>query len=80
MTKLLIVLHHRFELWNAPPWFAERLRRDFPELEVVHLNGYEGIEQQLPEADIAIGWSFRPEQFRLAKRLRWIHSTAAAVY
>ena len=23
--KLLIVLHHRFELWNAPRWLAERL-------------------------------------------------------
>ncbi len=78
--KLLIAIHHRFDLWNAPPWFAERLRRDFPDLDVVHLNGYEGIEQQLPDADIAIGWSFRPEQFRLAKKLRWIHSTAAAVH
>ena len=80
MLKLLIALHHRFELWTAPPWFAERLRRDFPGLEVVQLQGYEGIEQQIPDADIAIGWSFRPEQFRLAKKLRWIHSTAAAVH
>src|SRR5208337_3376390 len=80
MLKLLIALHHRFELWTAPPWFAERLGGDFPGLEVVQLNGYEGIEQQIPDANIAIGWSFRPEQFRLAKRLRWIHSTAAAVH
>lgn len=80
MPKLLIAIHHRFDLWNAPPWFAERLRRDFPGLKVVHLNGYEGIEQEIPDADIAIGWSFRPEQIRLAKKLRWIHSTAAAVH
>jgi len=80
MLKLLIALHHRFDLWNAPPWFAERLRRDFPGLEVVDLRGYEGIEQQIPAADIAIAWSVRPEQFRLARKLRWIHSTAAAVH
>jgi phosphoglycerate dehydrogenase-like enzyme len=78
--KLLIALHHRFDLWNAPDWFAERLRRDVPGLEVIDLHGYEGIERQIPDADIAIAWSLRPEQFRLAKKLRWIHSTAAAVH
>ena len=80
MLKLVIALHHRFDLWVAPPWFAERLRRDFPGLDVVDLRGYEGIEQQIPNADIAIAWSIRPEQFRLARKLRWIHSTAAAVH
>jgi len=80
MLKLLIALHHRFDLWNAPEWFAERLRRDFPGLDVVDLRGYAGIEHQIPDADIAIAWSIRPEQFRLAKKLRWIHSTAAAVH
>jgi len=78
--KLLIALHHRFDLWNAPDWFAEKLQCDFPGLNVVDLHGYEGIEQQIPDADIAIAWSIRPEQFRLAKKLRWIHSTAAAVH
>jgi phosphoglycerate dehydrogenase-like enzyme len=80
MLKLIITLRHRFDLWNAPGWFAERLRRDFSGLSVVDLRGYEGIEQQIPDADIAIAWSLRPEQFRLAKKLRWIHSTAAAVH
>jgi len=80
MLKLVIALHHRFDLWVAPPWFAERLRREFPGLDVVDLHGYSGIEQQIPDADIAIAWSLRPDQFRLAKRLRWIHSTAAAVH
>jgi len=80
MLKLLITLHHRFDLWIAPDWFAERLRLDFPELDVVDLRGYEGIEQQIPDADIAIAWSLRPEQFRLATKLRWVHSTAAAVH
>lgn len=78
--KLLIALHHRFDLWNAPAWFVERVQRDFPRLQVVDLRGYEGIEQQISDADIAIAWSIRPEQFRLAEKLRWIHSTAAAVH
>lgn len=78
--KVIIVLHHRFELWNAPSWFAERLRSDFPELNIVHLPTYEGVENELPDAEVAISWSIRPEQLRFAPKLRWIHSPAAAVH
>lgn len=80
MLKLLIALHHRFELWNAPAWVAERLQKEFQQLQVVHLCGYEGIEEHLPDAEIAIAWSLRPEQLKLARKLRWIHSPAAAVH
>jgi phosphoglycerate dehydrogenase-like enzyme len=78
--KLLIVLHHRFELWTAPAWLAERLRKEFPQLEIVHLNSYEQIEDELRDAEIAIAWSLRPQQLTAAKKLRWIHSPAAAVH
>ena len=78
--KLLIVLHHRFELWNAPAWFADKLRAEFPQVEVVHLDSYEGVEDQLRDTEIAITWSLRPEQFKAASKLRWIHSPAAAVH
>ena len=78
--KLLIVLQHRFELWNAPDWFVQRLRQEFPNLEITHLRNYDGIDQEIPEAEIAVTWSLRPEQFALAKKLRWIHSPAAAVH
>ena len=78
--KLLIVLHHRFELWNAPAWFVERLKNEFPQLEVVQITNYDHIEQEIADAEIAIAWSIRPEQFKAAKKLRWIHSPAAAVH
>ncbi len=78
--KLLIVLHHRFELWNAPDWLAERLRKDFPQLQIVHLACYDGLEDHLRDAEIAITWSLRPEQFLAATKLRWLHSPAAAVH
>ena len=78
--KLLIVLHHRFHLWQAPSWFSERLRRDFPDLEVVHLSDYDRVNQEIADADIVIGWSLRGEQIRAAKKLKWIHSTATAVH
>ncbi len=78
--KLLILVHHRFNLWQVPAWFAERLRREFPQLEVVHVNDYAAAEPHLADAEIVITWSLRPEQFARARRLRWIHSTAAAVH
>lgn len=78
--KLLIVLHHRFELWRAPVWLAKRLKQDFPQLEVVDLPSYEGIEEPIRDAEIIIGWSLRPQQLALARKLRWIHSPAAAVH
>src|SRR5208337_4580009 len=78
--KLLIALYHRFELWQMPQWFAERLRREFPQLQVVHLLNYDRVTEEIADADIAISWSLRGEQITAAKKLRWIHSTAAAVH
>jgi len=78
--KLLILLHHRFDLWNAPEWVSERLRKDFPQLEVAHLSSYDGVEDHLQDAEIVIAWSLRPDQFKAARKLRWIHSPAAAVH
>ena len=78
--KLIIILKHKFELWNAPAWFAQKLRENFPSLDVIHLPGYENIEEHLRDADIAIAWSLRPEQVAAAGKLRWIHSPAAAVH
>ena len=78
--KLLIVLHHRFELWNAPSWFTERLLREFPNLKVTHLDSYDRIEDEIGDAEVVLAWSIRPEQFIAAGKLRWIHSPAAAVH
>jgi len=78
--KLVIALHHRFELWTAPAWVRDRLQKDFPQVEVVQLPDYSGLEKEIVDADAALAWSVRPEQLRAARKLRWIHSTAAAVH
>ena len=78
--KLLILTYHRLELWIAPPWFAERLRTEFPEVDVDQLNSYENVEQHIADVEILFGISIRPEQFLAARKLRWIHSQAAAVH
>ncbi|MGA9353497.1 MAG: D-2-hydroxyacid dehydrogenase [Terriglobales bacterium] len=77
--KLLIAVHHFFDQWNAPAWFSERLRSGFPEVNVVHLPDYKRLDAELPDAEILMAWSIRPEQIKAARNLRWIHSPAAAV-
>src|ERR1700720_317482 len=78
--KLLIVVHHRFDLWNSPAWFAERLRKEFAQIEIVPLPGFEGVESQLRDSEIVFTISLRREQFAAAHKLRWIHAPAAAVH
>jgi phosphoglycerate dehydrogenase-like enzyme len=80
MTKLLIVVHHEFDLWNVPAWFSERLQADFPAIEVVHRSSYEGAEKHLLDCEILFTFTLRPEQFLLAQNLHWIHTPTAAVH
>jgi phosphoglycerate dehydrogenase-like enzyme len=78
--KIVIALPHRFSLWQAPPWFIERLKSQFPQLLFVEVKDYMGLPVQLKDADVFVGWSLRPEQLTLAPKLLWIHSPAAAVH
>src|SRR5258708_418887 len=78
--KLLICVHHPFDQWNAPEWFPKRLSQEFPQVNVVHLPDYTRVDEEIVDAEIVIAWSVRPEQIASAKKLRWIHSPAAAVH
>jgi D-2-hydroxyacid dehydrogenase (NADP+) len=78
-TKLLICVWHPFEQWRAKPIMPDTIRRRWPEMNVVHLPDFEHLPGELPDTDIFIGSSLRPEQFAHARRLKWIHSTAAGV-
>jgi phosphoglycerate dehydrogenase-like enzyme len=78
--KLLIVVHHRFELWQVPQWFSQRLAQDFPALQIAHRDSYEGIEGDLREAEIIFTISLRAEQLALAQNVRWVHAPSAAVH
>jgi D-2-hydroxyacid dehydrogenase (NADP+) len=78
-TKLLICARHSFSLWNPPPLMAERIRERWPEMRVAHLPTYDGLQTELPDAHIFVGFSLRPEQLAWARKLLWIHSTAAGI-
>ena len=78
--KLLIVVHHRFNLWRVPAWFVQKLAEDFPQVQVVNRDSYDGVEADLRNAEIIFTISLRPEQFALCRQLRWIHAPTAAVH
>ncbi|HEV8183044.1 MAG TPA: D-2-hydroxyacid dehydrogenase [Candidatus Angelobacter sp.] len=78
--KTLIVHYHSFELWHAPSWICERLQQQFPDHHFLQLQNYDRVPQEIADTDVFVGWSLRPEQFVAAKKLRWIHSPAAAVH
>ena len=79
LTKLVICVWHKFTLWQPPAHFIDSIRRRWPAMNVVHLPSYERILDELPDTDILVGFSLRPEQFVRAKKLKWIHATAAGV-
>ena len=80
IRKLLIVTQHSLQLYVAPEWFAERLRAEFPRIEVVRLTNYGGIAAEIADADVLFSQSLLAAQFLAAKKLRWIHSPSAAVH
>ncbi len=58
---------------------AETLRKRWPEMRVVHLPDYDRLTEELPDVDIFVGYSLRAKQLKDAKKLKWLHSTAAGV-
>jgi phosphoglycerate dehydrogenase-like enzyme len=78
--KVLLVVHHRFDLWRLPPWFGQRLAQQYPGLQIAQRDSYEGIETELSDAEVVFTISLRPEQFATARALRWIHTPSAAVH
>ena len=78
--KVVISVHHRFELWEPPQWFVQRLRADFPADSFLQTSSYKEQAAMLADADAAIAFSIREEDFSRATRLKWVHSPAAAVH
>ena len=78
--KVLLAIHHRFELWNAPEWLGPRLQQNFPEHHFIQLPDLDKLAKEIVGAEVLVGWQLRPEQFKEAKELRWIHATTAAVH
>jgi phosphoglycerate dehydrogenase-like enzyme len=78
-TKLVICVGHPFTEWRPKPLLKESIRAGYPGMHVLQLADYQRLPQELPDADIFVGYSLRAEQLAHARQLKWIHSTAAGV-
>jgi D-2-hydroxyacid dehydrogenase (NADP+) len=78
-TKLVMCVQFHFSFWRIPPELPEAVRRRWPEMRVVHLTTYDGLPAELPDTDIFVGFNLLPDQLVAARKLKWIHVTAAGV-
>lgn len=78
--KLIVMIQHQFEVWEAPAWFDQKLRQDFPGVRIVRFSTRDGCEQEFDDAEIIFTWTLKPEQFACDARLQWIHCPAAGVH
>jgi len=78
-TKLVICVWHPFTFWRPQPLMPQAIHARWPEMRIVHLPDYDRLPAELPDTDIFVGYSLRAEQLTYARKLKWIHSTAAGV-
>jgi hypothetical protein len=66
-TKLVVWVWHAFTEWRPKGHVADAHRERWPELNVRHLPDYSRLLEELPDTDIFVGYSLRPEQLKVAK-------------
>jgi len=77
--RVLEFIRDEEAVWSLPAPAMERLCREFPDVAFDSPRDQAGVDRTLPEAEVVLGWAVRPENFRSAKRLRWVQVTAAGV-
>ena len=58
---------HRVPLWKIPAWLPVQIQTRFPELKVVHLEGYQGLDTEIVDAEIYSGFILPPASLALAR-------------
>lgn len=71
-------------IFSAPAWtldtaYVDQLRGRFPDVEFLEARSHDALERDIAEADVAFSSVVREKSFANARRLRWIHSSAAGV-
>ena len=77
--KLIVVINHRVQMWEAPAWFDQKMRQEFPQMEIVRFSTQDGNPNEFNDTDVIFSSMLTPEQFTAAPKLRWIHSPSAAI-
>ncbi|MGH9699917.1 MAG: D-2-hydroxyacid dehydrogenase [Candidatus Acidiferrales bacterium] len=78
-TKLVICAPGRTSFWQPPREMADAIHARWPEMRVVFLPDAKDLPQEIADTDIYCGVTLRPEQFRIAEKIIWVHSFPASV-
>jgi phosphoglycerate dehydrogenase-like enzyme len=78
-VRVLEWVRHPQEMWTLPRELAASLADAVPGVRVCSPATREEAEALLPGADVVLGFAVRPHNLARARRLRWIHCTAASV-
>ncbi len=78
-TKIVLCVQFNFTFWRIPPELPAAIKNRWPEMRVVHSNTYDALPAELPDTDIFVGFNLTPDQLAAARKLKWIHVTAAGV-
>jgi phosphoglycerate dehydrogenase-like enzyme len=66
-------------VWNLPAHLGAALAAAHPQVRFLSPRDPAEVDRVLPEADVVFGWAVRTDNFHAARRLRWIHTSAAGV-
>jgi phosphoglycerate dehydrogenase-like enzyme len=77
--NLLVFIHWPVDAWSIPDAKVALLRERFPALNVIHATDRDATLRAIADADFAFTPFLTAEMVQAARRLRWVHSPAAAV-
>jgi phosphoglycerate dehydrogenase-like enzyme len=66
-------------IWTLPPEYVDQLRARFPGIEFRQARSHEEFAAAIAGAEVAFSSLVREEVYARARKLRWVHSSAAGV-
>jgi phosphoglycerate dehydrogenase-like enzyme len=79
LKALIYIAWWGVKAWQIPLPHVAELRRRFPDITFVHEVQPEGVLSSIQDVDIAFSSRLSEAMVERARRLRWVHSSAAAV-
>ena len=77
IKNLLIHLQNSIDAFSLKPRHIEQIRASLPDLCITVAEGNSDFLEQLPAAECALVWVFKPEWYDLAPRLKALFTPAA---
>ena len=77
--RVLIYIKWPVKAWSIPEAKVTVVRDLFPDVEFVHVESLEDARRVVEDVDVAFTPFMTPEMVGAARKLRWVHSSAAAV-